>query len=1371
MKSPFTTARLSLRIRLLSSTALAVVGAVWMASAGPAQAAPGGSCVTTTPGGVTTITCDGFTDDQVYAGDDHTVVTLNADAVVSYEDDPAIVLNNSDSSLTMNADSTAYTYGSRYAVVSDGDRNTITLNDGAAIENTNTLYGDYNYAAVGLFTETGSDLTLNGGSRIAMNGGTDNSHYDNFSFRGVYAQGQNIDITLNGASTITVYGIGTEGENKYAGVVFLDSSTTASTRSSIVLNGASTVNVIGSYASDGNDLIGIIAAGQGYSSYTPTVVLNGASSVNVEGHLGTSNNKYIGIEAIGRDAGVTLNGGSSVNVTGDGGGANNKYLGLVAIDYSESDGFSQVTLNGGSSVNITSGAGSTDATMAGILSKGYTEGKSVALNGGSSVVLTSYGDSSVILGIENVGLGVVTELNGASSIQINALGEGGGNKYIGVLNFELSESAAGAGRITLNGGSSVTLQGDASTNTKYVGILSFGIYPPGKYTSDVTLSDSNVSIYGGAGSGNKYVGVAVLGNGATVALNGASRIFIDAYDGDDGFALGVVGYGIGNSVVLNGTSGINIYAARSDAAAGISLYGPGSTVTLNGASHVTLDLYGGDSGVGIVGRGGGTKVTLSGESTVRTRGWYFNALYGIDLRDGDNFVTLNGDSSISATGSYVDAVEGIHLNGDRNTVVLNGNSTVYAGGNDSVGYAAGILSRGDYASITMNGASRVAAGGFGVEDAKGIRINGYGSSVTLNDDASIGVVAYGSGNRLGGIVLNDNSHMSATLNDNSYIETLGVAGIYVRDTSESTVTLNGNSYIESIGDVGIHLHDVTDMTIEVGAGSFVRGTRAIQLRGDSNDIIVAGTLYATNNNAITLNGFNNTITLNSGVVEGEIRGAGNGTDELVLQGAGALGYRVRDIGALDVSASGIWNLLDTGTFEVATINSGKLAVNGTLNADSITVRDGGTLGGSGVVNGEVTVEAGGIIAPGNSPGTLNIVGNTTLNSGSIFEVEIEGLLADLLNVDGDVTIAPGAILTPHFLGGVDGFVGDVLTVTGGHTVTGAFLIGSGGAADYTDPTKVSLTAVSSSSMNGGLSAGASTGFTFLDTVLGQAEKGIGRSHNLWASALWHQSDRTADGNSRGFSQKGSGGAFGGNVMESGSMTLGLAGGYIDNDAVTAGGGTTTKIKGYHLAAYTSYGMGATTLTGAVTAAYQDQDISRNVLSGGAIVGANSTPEAWVVGAGFGIGHAIALEKGFTLTPKASFGWQHMTRESLTETGGGLGGMSVGEITTDTMRGQAGAELSLMVRDPNAMWSVRPSIRAGVAQEWRAGDDNARGTFTSTGAAFTATLDTRDQTYLAVGAGVDITLGGSITGFLTYDGGFGGDAEKSGGVRLGARFEW
>ncbi|MCG6663223.1 autotransporter domain-containing protein [Halomonas kenyensis] len=94
-----------------------------------------------------------------------------------------------------------------------------------------------------------------------------------------------------------------------------------------------------------------------------------------------------------------------------------------------------------------------------------------------------------------------------------------------------------------------------------------------------------------------------------------------------------------------------------------------------------------------------------------------------------------------------------------------------------------------------------------------------------------------------------------------------------------------------------------------------------------------------------------------------------------------------------------------------TISDGRLLVNGTIASSVLTrVRDGAILGGSGTV-GDTLVESGGILAPGNSIGTLTVDGDLTLESGAISEFELgtSGSAADpasgasdRVNVAGDL---------------------------------------------------------------------------------------------------------------------------------------------------------------------------------------------------------------------------------------------------------------------------------------------------------------------------------------------------------------------------------
>lgn len=95
----------------------------------------------------------------------------------------------------------------------------------------------------------------------------------------------------------------------------------------------------------------------------------------------------------------------------------------------------------------------------------------------------------------------------------------------------------------------------------------------------------------------------------------------------------------------------------------------------------------------------------------------------------------------------------------------------------------------------------------------------------------------------------------------------------------------------------------------------------------------------------------------------------------------------------------------TGT---TTISGGTLYVDDALGG-SLNV-DGGVLGGIGTLSGDVTINSGGTIAPGNSIGTLHVSGNVVFNAGSTYEIEIAAPdQGDLISAEGSVTIDGGEL--------------------------------------------------------------------------------------------------------------------------------------------------------------------------------------------------------------------------------------------------------------------------------------------------------------------------------------------------------------------------
>ncbi|OZI61903.1 autotransporter outer membrane beta-barrel domain-containing protein [Bordetella genomosp. 11] len=121
-------------------------------------------------------------------------------------------------------------------------------------------------------------------------------------------------------------------------------------------------------------------------------------------------------------------------------------------------------------------------------------------------------------------------------------------------------------------------------------------------------------------------------------------------------------------------------------------------------------------------------------------------------------------------------------------------------------------------------------------------------------------------------------------------------------------------------------------------------------------------------------------------------------------------------------------------------NGGTVQVGGSNTNSAVAINSGGRLIGNGTV-GATTVHAGGIVAPGNSIGTLNVNGAYTQEKGGVYQVEVDpnSSASDRIAVTGTATIQDGAILNvtrttaaPYVLGTKY----TVLTATNG--VTGSF---------------------------------------------------------------------------------------------------------------------------------------------------------------------------------------------------------------------------------------------------------------------------------------------------------------------------------------------
>ncbi len=236
------------------------------------------------------------------------------------------------------------------------------------------------------------------------------------------------------------------------------------------------------------------------------------------------------------------------------------------------------------------------------------------------------------------------------------------------------------------------------------------------------------------------------------------------------------------------------------------------------------------------------------------------------------------------------------------------------------------------------------------------------------------------------------------------------------------------------------------ITFNNTAGAFVLGGNGITLGGDviNNDadlqtINMAMILSATR----TFNAASGNIS-----VGGVISGSGFG---ITKTGSNTLTLNVSNsyTGATTIKA-GTLKLDGAGSIASSAIVVGDaLSIGAILDATTKTgnfaVANGRTISGIGTIQGTTTIQLGGLIAPGNtSAGTLSNLGNISLDSGSTFQVDINGINAgtnyDQLNVTGASSTASLAGLLSITTGftPTNGSLFFVIDNDGPNAISGAF---------------------------------------------------------------------------------------------------------------------------------------------------------------------------------------------------------------------------------------------------------------------------------------------------------------------------------------------
>ncbi|MGJ7507002.1 autotransporter-associated beta strand repeat-containing protein [Variovorax sp. GT1P44] len=530
------------------------------------------------------------------------------------------------------------------------------------------------------------------------------------------------------------------------------------------------------------------------------------------------------------------------------------------------------------------------------------------------------------------------------------------------------------------------------------------------------------SVLGGTGGVDKTdLGTLVLT--AANTYSGGTTISAGTLQLGDGVATGSI---VGD-VVDNGTLAFNNPGVTNFAGA---ISGSGAVHQMGGTTVLTADsTYGGGTTISA-----GTLQLGSGGTTGSITG---------NVLDNGTLVVDRSDSV--ALAGVISGSGAVHQAGAGTTTLTADNT--YTGGT-TISAGALLLGNGGTAGSIRGNVVDDGALGFNRSDAVGFGgvISGSGAVVQLGTGTTTltadntytggttisgGTLQLGSGGTTGSIVGNvlDNGTLVFDRSDAvTFAGAISGAGAVTQVGGGATTLTAANTYtggttissgVLQLG-AGGTTGSIVGNVVDNGALAFGRsdavtfagvisGTGSVQQVGGGTTTLTANNTYA--GGTVIWSG---ALELGSGGTTGSIVGnvVDNGTlifnrsDAVTfagdISGAGA----VRHIGAGTSLLTG-----NSGTFSGATsVTGGTLRVDGTLgsSASTLSVATGGTIAGRGTFGGSVSI-ADGILAPGQSIGTLTIGGNLSLASPSILHYDFgqAGVVGGAFN---DLTVVSGNLL-------------------------------------------------------------------------------------------------------------------------------------------------------------------------------------------------------------------------------------------------------------------------------------------------------------------------------------------------------------------------
>ncbi|WP_432798304.1 beta strand repeat-containing protein [Poriferisphaera sp. WC338] len=954
----------------------------------------------------------------------------------------------------------------------------LIANVGALVKsgsNTLTLSGDNTYTG-GTTLSTGSivlghDNALGTGSLSITGDAAIESNND--------ARSVSNGISVASGQTLTVAGL---RNLTLSGVISGDGALTMD-----ITNLDDTLTLSGTNTYTGGTTLthGTIIAGNNDAFGTGDVTVAGDARIQSDDDSRNIANNFItstgnALTVIGSDQ-ITLSG----IISGDGGLAtfngtttlltgNNTYTGgtsllgdTLILGNDNALGTGSVTLFGDASFESTDDARS--------ISNGISvaSGQTFTVSGDSNLALTGVisGDGGLAVGMDSSS--DTLTLSGANTYS-------GGTTLLGNTLIVGNNNALGTGDVSVTGNLFLQSNNDAisiSNNftidnvTRITGSNQLTLSGVISGTNGLTVEDSATLLLSGS---NTYSGGSALIGSSTLILGndnalGTSNLITDS-DANATLQSNDDARSISNNVVLlsgsattiNGTNDLTLTGVISNT--GALVKSGSNTLTLSGSNTYTggTTLSGGSITIGNNNAFGTGSLSITGDATIQPDTLTRTIGNDVSISSGST-LTVSGNRDLTMTG-IISGDGALNVNNSGNASLTLNSSNTYTGGttlsengrafvnaNQALGTgtisAIGNSNLTTTSNIEISNATNISSGvelglssnnsfnHAGVISGDGsLSLLAIGGSITLSGNNTYtggttitqGTLILGNDNALGTGSLSVTGNTTLQSNDDARSVSYAIAF-----SGSQTLTLSGSNdlalsgVISGSGSLAVGMDSASDTLTLSGVNTYSGGTTLLgsTLIIGNNDALGTGNLSVDDDAVIQSNSDDRTISNTTSISSGNTLTV-SGSNDFELSGV------ISGDGGLTKEGSSTATLSGNNTFTGdTTVTAGTLIINGTMASGNVNVASGATL--SGVMNFAGNFINSGTVSPGNSPGTMIVGGNLTLNSTSIYDMEIAstagpGTGNDFIDVTG--TAAIDGTLNVIGLGGYSATDGDTFTI-------------------------------------------------------------------------------------------------------------------------------------------------------------------------------------------------------------------------------------------------------------------------------------------------------------------------------------------------------